>query len=452
MRPRLIISLGLVVAFVSCTEGALEPTLPQAQFAVSDGANNGNEHFYFLPPMVSAPSFSGSFDATVTPVVRITENGSLLTELDAALNSDDEQYHANWHTDEFDLDPTNQYRITVLLGNTELGFIDVVVGSTGKDLKGVNTDENIALKDGRTLPIKFRVEEGAVLTELVWVTMEGTPAPTTSGFHQMWGSSASDIYVTGPGLGTVSHFNGNAWTTVSFGFNGGTGDVWGLSSSEIYVASGNFANQNVLAFGNITDGFSPVPNYPQQGVFTAGVWGTSSTNIHTVGPAGRAFRFDGNSWQSLPTPTSNTLEDVKGADAQNVFAVGANATVLHFDGNAWSSMAIPAGITGQINAVWAASASDVFAVGGDGVIIHYDGTQWSTMSSGTTLGLGAIFGISPTDIMASGADGIILHYDGVDWNTMDSGVPDGLGAVWGASPTEWFATSSNGFILKTIVQ
>ena len=34
--------------------------------------------------------------------------------------------------------------------------------NSGKDLKNVDTNEYIALKDGRTLPIKFRIEEGAI--------------------------------------------------------------------------------------------------------------------------------------------------------------------------------------------------------------------------------------------------------------------------------------------------
>ncbi|MHC4067838.1 MAG: hypothetical protein ACYSUI_25495, partial [Planctomycetota bacterium] len=75
---------------------------------------------------------------------------------------EDEQYIVNWHTDEFDLSSAATYRITVLVSGTELGFGDVQLGASGSEAKNLTTNETIGLKDGRTLPIKFRIEEGAV--------------------------------------------------------------------------------------------------------------------------------------------------------------------------------------------------------------------------------------------------------------------------------------------------
>ena len=43
-----------------------------------------------------------------------------------------------------------------------LGYADVDVVGTGKDLKNINTGEFVALLDDRTLPIKFLAEDGAV--------------------------------------------------------------------------------------------------------------------------------------------------------------------------------------------------------------------------------------------------------------------------------------------------
>jgi hypothetical protein len=83
---------------------------------------------------------------------------------------DDEHYIVNWHMD--GLDPTKTYRIRVLARLTEefqrreisleeeLGHVDVKVFSGGGGAKNAITGDEIALKDGRTLPIKFRIEEG----------------------------------------------------------------------------------------------------------------------------------------------------------------------------------------------------------------------------------------------------------------------------------------------------
>ncbi|MFC1670930.1 alpha/beta hydrolase family esterase [Spirochaetota bacterium] len=148
--------------------------------SISDGAhtvdgNLGNQHFFFLAPLVPMPETSGVFDGAVSPEVEICQlEGSACTTAIASFTMatgpgsetvrvvpEDEHYIVNWHTDEFNLDITKQYRIRIIAFGVELGFADVSVGATGKDLKNINTDEYIALKDGRTLPIKFRIEVGA---------------------------------------------------------------------------------------------------------------------------------------------------------------------------------------------------------------------------------------------------------------------------------------------------
>jgi TolB protein len=83
--------------------------------------------------------------------------------LDAvSLAEADEHYGVNWHTDQFTISDGITYRIRVFVAGSLLGYADVDVVNSGKELKNVETGEYIALKDGRTLPIKFRIEVGAV--------------------------------------------------------------------------------------------------------------------------------------------------------------------------------------------------------------------------------------------------------------------------------------------------
>ena len=74
---------------------------------------------------------------------------------------EDEHYAVNWHTKNYDLYTDVTYRIRILIDADELGFADVVVVNSGKDIKTADVDENKALKNGRTIPIKFRIEEAA---------------------------------------------------------------------------------------------------------------------------------------------------------------------------------------------------------------------------------------------------------------------------------------------------
>ena len=62
---------------VAC-EGPSGPSSESTQAArpaasISDGAHGGNVHFFWLPPLVSTPAYSGTFDGSLSPVVEICE-------------------------------------------------------------------------------------------------------------------------------------------------------------------------------------------------------------------------------------------------------------------------------------------------------------------------------------------------------------------------------------------
>jgi murein DD-endopeptidase MepM/ murein hydrolase activator NlpD len=180
MSRTLLRAALMLLPFVACSDpvGHVPPTARGGvAFAIGDGAHGeGNARFFFLPPLVAAPSYSGDFDETLSPVVAIcvwsgTACASTLAEFtmtsgpgseSVRMDADAEHYMVNWHTDQFALDPAVSYRARVMVAGTELGHADVDVLSSGKELKNVNTGDYIALVNGRTLPIKFRIEKGAV--------------------------------------------------------------------------------------------------------------------------------------------------------------------------------------------------------------------------------------------------------------------------------------------------
>ena len=172
---------------------------------VSDAAHAGAvPGFYFLPPMVAAPTFSGTFDAALSPRVEICEvvagscttaianyttttgPGSETVRLDAA----QQNYAVSWHTNDFNLDPAKHYRISVFVASFRLGYADVDVVGTGKELKNVNTNEYIALIDGRTLPIKFRIETGIVAS----VAVAPASATINAGQTQQFTATLTDLH------------------------------------------------------------------------------------------------------------------------------------------------------------------------------------------------------------------------------------------------------------------
>jgi len=174
------------LVLVGCVERVNAPIaarpLDAPRFEIRDGAHNsGNPHFYFLPPIVATPNATGSFDATQVPGVTVcqlagsdcgpvvaqfsmtTGTASAVVRVDAT----SQLYIVNWQTDQCTTGPCtlpsgNVYRIRVLVASTELGHADVQVVASQHEAKNVNTGELFPLVDGRTLPVKFRIEQGAV--------------------------------------------------------------------------------------------------------------------------------------------------------------------------------------------------------------------------------------------------------------------------------------------------
>ena len=155
-------------------------------FAVSDGAHDGNHDFFFLAPLFKNANLSpyfepAAFNPTLKPSVEICELGlpnadgsrdcvagdpvQRFEPGDVSVSSTDELYQVNWHTDDSNLDLLKFYRISVLVGSKLLGFADVDPVLSGREIKNLQTGENIPLVDGRTLPIKFRIESGALCAE-----------------------------------------------------------------------------------------------------------------------------------------------------------------------------------------------------------------------------------------------------------------------------------------------
>jgi len=176
MRLHRLAPLGLLLLLftASCSEDGITtgPGHPgDALHAISDGAHEGTEGFYFLPPMVKKPAYSGAFDATLSPVVEICESpvcmeihasfsmtdgfGSELVRLD----EDAEHYKVNWHTDQTGTEVGHTYRVRVSVAGVVLGFVDIMMAGNGKEARNTITDDVIGLVDGRTLPITFRIEE-----------------------------------------------------------------------------------------------------------------------------------------------------------------------------------------------------------------------------------------------------------------------------------------------------
>lgn len=185
----LLLSLGLA----ACQDIQAPPN-----FQVSDGSAfgaNQNPHFFFLPPLVPSPSYSGTFDATLLPYLTVRVRGPIDPDLaetlercpaqsqefaftqgnGLTLSTTNEQYAVGWNTPNT-LEEGQVYRTCVFItapnaDDVLLGFRDVMPTQGGGS---VASDPVYMFNSGSNLAIKFRVEEGALSSALCTETPGNT--------------------------------------------------------------------------------------------------------------------------------------------------------------------------------------------------------------------------------------------------------------------------------------
>jgi len=170
----------VVAALAACQNDRPFPPGPNA--LIQDANHNtGNAFFFWLPPVVNqqAPA-TQVFSAHLSPVVTITNlcNGALVRTFSGAdLSVSDSSYHVNWQTAQDNLNSACTYRVTVTVGTKLMGFADVDVVDSGRELKNVNTTEFIPLLDDRTLPLQFFIGVGSQCVRTGSDCGEGTAHP-----------------------------------------------------------------------------------------------------------------------------------------------------------------------------------------------------------------------------------------------------------------------------------
>lgn len=175
---RRLMHAGLLALFAlvhtSCQDvptSTPEPPLLEIVDAVHGG---GNEHFYWLPPMITPmPAVSGLFDAAAAPTVRICEGADsgcetpvvTFTMASGLMVSVDEWYGVDWYVFEHAPAEGDVFRVSVWASGRELGFADLMIMDkvTGQLKQTLGSDYVLLSENNgrKFLKIRFRIEQGA---------------------------------------------------------------------------------------------------------------------------------------------------------------------------------------------------------------------------------------------------------------------------------------------------
>jgi len=323
----------------------------------------------------------------------------------------------------------------------------VIAGASFSDSVRVNvTDASNKPASGARVSFDVLVGGGSVTPTTVITDANGNAAAkfitgATPGTNTVLASvsGATDVAfsITTVVAGTI------VWSSIPMDTLRG---VWGTSASDVWAVGyhGALKHFNGTSWTSFTSGTTEP---------LIGVWGTSPSNVWIVGGLnGTILHYDGASWSSaFERGQRGALFGVWGGSASDVWVVGNVDSVFHYNGTTWSNVAT---ITPIIFGMWGNTASDIWAVGYSpappapyGTIFHYDGATWSAVYPGTTQGLSGVWGTSASDVWATGAGGVIVHYNGTTWSTVTSPPSQGLVSVWAASASDAWAVGYGGAIV-----
>src|SRR2546427_979559 len=280
------------LAVAACSSDR-NPTAPRnrPEFAISDAAHQGGTPgFFFLPPLVAQPTTGGAFDAdiaTLNPQVAICDV-TLGPDVDCGGSSEGatpaivvftttstsaitvaptaSAYSVNWDTKLDGFVTGHTYRAHVAAGGIgarrELGFADLLLTTSPGQVKDLATGDLISLNDGRTLPIRFRIESGipgtlaltaasasipTEGTDLITATLQDLHGTPLVGATVAWSVTADAGTAGTPPLDPTSGQTDAAGTTATT-FRAGTTPGTAVVTA---AAGGLSANATVTVTGHV---------------------------------------------------------------------------------------------------------------------------------------------------------------------------------------------------------
>ncbi|HVH44176.1 MAG TPA: hypothetical protein VM925_17615 [Labilithrix sp.] len=189
-----------------------------------------------------------------------------------------------------------------------------------------------------------------------WAAPSVCPLPGTSGFMGVWGSSASDVYLVGPGI--CHRLQDGSWrfedTTHS------PSRIWGSGATDVYAVGGDILH-------SVGDGKWQKQEKSSTSSLVS-IWGSGPADVYAVS-ASEILHSTGSGTWTPQTSSAVGIADVGGSGPDDVYIVGANGTILHSVGDgSWTRL--DSGVTVNLKAIFAKADGSVYVVGDQGTILH----------------------------------------------------------------------------------
>ena len=237
--------------------------------------------------------------------------------------------------------------------------------------------------------------------------------------------------------GTIVHWDGNSWTTVT---SPTTNNLYSVvfSSTELGRAVGGTLDRGIILrydgsswseWKTISYSGNQSGTDPMNATLYSVTSDPSGMVGWIVGAGGETLGWDGITWYGISSGVSDTLRSVAMVHGSNdAWAVGDNGRIVHWNGATWTSLTTPT--MQPLYTIQMINASNAWAAGGtpnSGVVLNYDGSGWNTFKV-FRFGTGGdvsesinatIYSMSfgaYNSAWAVGSGGLVMYFTGTEWD------------------------------------
>jgi len=345
----------------------------------------------------------------------------------------------------------------------------------------------------------FRYAGGACSPKC-WTQVDVPNVPAS--FRAVWGAANDNLWAVG-NSGIILHYNGTQWTRSPY-------TKANLTTNSLTASYGVPNNQNsaLQIFGPVDTALNTDNNniIPATGFSTTaqsvqGAYGLNANEIMVVGSNGLVLRYDGTSWKSIPSGTSNTLYgvyinnspryyyivgtggfiaradqtltgftpqtknvppapnpntttqsfySVGGSSYGNLFATSYSGVVYRTnDGVTWNQMLpIPNGET-YYSAYYHPGTGRTYIGGTGGNLWYYSGAPFTQVTTASTAAIYTMWAMPGSQAMwLGGSGGTVLKFDGTNITAQKTSTTSSIRTIWGNNLTDVWAAGDSGTILR----
>jgi hypothetical protein len=260
------------------------------------------------------------------------------------------------------------------------------------------------------------------------------------GYYAFWAATPDSLWALG--ADRILHAQSGVWKTSHVAPSSQLAVIWGTSDENVWAAGGDIFHWDGTTWQRKNE-------LPLQ---VSAIWGSSPRDVWAGGVGGELWRYTGETFVKVQSPTRYNLLSIWGTAADDVWLTAEADGPWHFDGKVWSEAKLaidgtfhrPMYITGT-------SEADVWFLGWGGQwgpeVVHWNGAEWRVFEElpiyRTGWTPGSAWASGPCQIWLLGSqvdyEEQVAAFDGKDWRVERVGDFENTPVLTGASGELWIA-------------